>query len=418
MKSSSNFRRFLGFIRPHKWRFIEIVFYSAIVAVVTLPVLLILKEILVRVPPLIEAETYQQAFAVGAGLVGARFGISLLERLIGFRRQITTVRLGERLVFDIRQQLYRHIQKLSLRYYEGVQTGGIMSRVLWDVEGIRQISTGALSQFVVDSVVLIVFAIFLFIRQWEIGLMACLFLPLYVLNYKLFKKRIRSVSIEVRDKFTSITNDLQERVSGVRVVKSFATERTEARAFVSLIRENLRLSVRQGMWSAAFGHMAGFISLVGTEAVALFIVWRACFQRGDMVIEDLVVFGPLLARMFQPIINMTNVNDAIVRASACIDRIFATLDTIPDVEESDDAITPDEVQGEVEFEDVYFAYEPDELVLKNVSFVAEPGTVTALVGPSGGGKSTLINLVPRFYDPISGTVKLDGTDLKRLKLSA
>lgn len=417
MKSSSNFRRFLGFLRPHKWRFLEIVMYSALLAVVVLPTVKIFAAILNDLPPMIAAGRNHDAWVHGAVLILLRFGIGVVERLIGYRRQIVTIRLGERLVFDIRQQLYRHIQKLSLRYYEGVQTGGIMSRVLWDVEGVRQVATGALSQFVVDSVVLVVFAIYLFIESWQIALMACIFLPLYVLNYQVFRRHIRSVSIEVRDKFTSITNDLQERVSGVRVVKSFATERTEARAFVSLARENLRLSVRQGMWSTAFGHMAGFITLVGTEAISLYIVWRSCTTPESMRVADLVVYTTLVGRMYQPIINMTNVNDAIVRASACIDRIFATLDTIPDVEEAPDAIVPEEIRGEVEFEEVYFAYEPDELVLKNISFVAKPGTVTALVGPSGGGKSTLINLIPRFYDPISGTVKLDGIDLRRLKLS-
>ncbi len=417
MKSANNFRRFIGFIRPHKWRFFEIVLYSAILAVVILPTVKIFAAILENLPPMIAEGRGHDAWVYGAVLIAIRFGISIIERLLGYRRQIVTIRLGERLVFDIRQQLYRHIQKLSLRYYEGVQTGGIMSRVLWDVEGIRQVTTGALSQFVVDTVVLVVFAVYLFIESWQIALMACVFLPLYVLNYQIFRKRIRSVSIEVRDKFTSITNDLQERVSGVRVVKSFATERTEARAFVSLARENLRLSVRQGMWSTAFGHMAGFITLVGTEAISLYIIWRACATPDTMHVADLVVYTTLVGRMYQPIINMTNVNDAIVRASACIDRIFATLDTIPDVEEAPDAVVLSDIRGEVEFEDVFFSYEPDELVLKNISFVAEPGTVTALVGPSGGGKSTLINLIPRFYDPISGTVKLDGVDLRKLKLS-
>jgi len=419
MRRSSNFIRFLGFLRPHKWRFAEMVTYSAIMAVISVPLVYLLRDLLTDLPDLLSGENpqYRTALARGLWLIGARILIQLISSVISIRRQIVTLRVGERLVFDIRQQLYRHIQKLSLRYYEGVQTGGIMSRVLWDVEGIRQITTGALSQFVVDSVVLVVFAVILFVQRWEIGLMACLFLPLYVINYKLFKRKLRDVSIEVRDKFTAITTDLHERVAGVRVVKSFATERSEARAFVSEARENLRLSIRQGIWSTLFGHTAGFITVMGTELVSMFVVWRSCTPEPTMKVPDLLVYTMLIGRMYQPILNMTSVNDAIIRASACIDRIFATLDTIPEVEEASDAVAPADIQGEVRFENVYFAYEPDELVLKNVTFSTTPGTVTAVVGPSGGGKSTLINLIPRFYDPISGAVTLDGTDLRRLKVN-
>jgi len=393
------------------------ILYSAILAVISVPTMILGRNLLRDLPPMIEHGRYTDAFLKGLWIILATLGIQIVSHLMSVRRQVVTLRVGERLVFDIRQQLYRHIQKLSLRYYEGVQTGGIMSRVLWDVEGVRQVSTGALSQFVVDSVVLVVFAAYLFITRWEIGVLAVIFLPLYVLNYNVFRRKLRDVSVEVRDKFTAITTDLHERVAGVRVVKSFATERSEARAFVSEARENLRLSIRQGIWSTLFGHVAGFITVLGTQVVTLFVVWKSCYKPGEMVIADLVLYTGLLGRMYQPILNMTNVNDAIIRASACIDRIFATLDTIPDVEEAIDAVAPTDVRGEVEFENVYFAYEPDELVLKNVSFTAQPGTVAALVGPSGGGKSTLINLIPRFYDPISGVVRLDGTDLRRLKLN-
>jgi ABC-type multidrug transport system fused ATPase/permease subunit len=418
MKSRSNFIRFLGFLRPHRWRLIGLICFSGVFALTGIPSVMVTRYILVELQAKIERGEYQQAFHVGIICILIAIGIQTADLFLGFFRTMLMLRVGERLVFDIRQKLYRHIQRLSLRYYEGVQTGGIMSRVLWDVEGIRQVSTGALSQFVVDSVVLVVFSIYLFIKCWPIGLVACVFLPMYLVNYLIFRSKIRDASIEVRDKFTAITSELQERVAGVRVVKSFGTERREARSFVAEARENLTLSLRLGSWSAAFGHTAALITIFGTQLVTLLVIWMASSAHTDMKVADIVVYQWLLGRMYGPIINMTNVNDAIMRASACIDRIFATLDSIPDVEEAVDAIVPTDVRGEVAFDGVYFAYEPDELVLKNVSFVAKPGTVTALVGQSGGGKSTLINLIPRFYDPISGVVTLDGVDLKKLKLSA
>lgn len=418
MKSRSNFIRFLGFLKPHKWRFIGLIIFSSMFAVTGIPIALLARKILADVPSLVQDGSYAEAFRVGLFCIVGSVIIQTFDLSLGFVRTMLMLRVGERLVFDIRQKLYRHIQRLSLRYYEGVQTGGIMSRVLWDVEGIRQVSTGSLSQFVVDTVVLIVFSIYLFATRWQVGILAVVFLPMYLLNYLVFRSKIRDASIEVRDKFTAITTDLHERVAGVRVVKSFGTERSEARAFVSEARENLMLSLRLGTWSAAFGHVAHFITIIGTQLVTLFVVWMSCRADATMKVADLILYQYLLNRMYGPIINMTNLNDAIMRASACIDRIFATLDSIPDVEEAPDAVVPVEVRGEVTFDSVYFAYEPDELVLKNVSLVAKPGTVTAVVGPSGGGKSTLINLIPRFYDPIGGSVMLDGVDLRRLKLAA
>jgi ATP-binding cassette, subfamily B, bacterial MsbA len=418
VKSRSNFIRFLGFLKPHRWRFAGLVAFSALFAVTGIPALLLARRILADTPDLVKDGNYAEAFHVGLICIGGSIAIQVLDLSLGFLRTMLMIRIGERLVFDIRQKLYRHIQRLSLRYYEGVQTGGIMSRVLWDVEGIRQVSTGSLSQFIVDMVVLVVYTIYLFVTRWQVGILALIFLPLYLLNYLIFRSKIRDASIEVRDKFTAITTDLHERVAGVRVVKSFGTERSEARAFVSEARENLTLSLRLGTWSAAFGHTAALITIVGTQLVSLFVIFNACQPDATMKVADLVLYQGLLGRMYGPIINMTNLNDAIMRASACIDRIFATLDSIPDVEEAPDAVTPAEVRGEVAFDGVYFAYEPDELVLKNVSLVAKPGTVTAVVGPSGGGKSTLINLIPRFYDPIGGSVTLDGIDLRRLKLAA
>jgi len=370
-----------------------------------------------KVPELKDAGKAQEAWALAMKVVAAQVALTIGGGIIGLRHGALTIRIGQRLVFDIRQQLFRHLQRLSMRYYETMQTGKIMSRVLWDVEAIQAISTGTLAQLIVDCVRLVFIAAYLFHRDWGVGLIACVVLPLYVLNYFHFRRHIHGVSAEAREKFSQITSNLQEKLSGARIVKSFVRERSESRLFVHETRENLGINIRLGMLSRVLWTNASMITGVGTQVVMIYCLRQVIFG-GTINIGDLFIFISYLGQLYGPILNITTVNDAIVRASTALDRIFGVLDTVPDVQEAKDAITLENVRGQIEFRNVYFSYQPEELVLKNINFTAEPGTVTALVGPSGGGKSTIINLIPRFYDPIGGEVLLDGTPLTQVKLNS
>jgi len=370
-----------------------------------------------RVPGLVKDGNAREAWGVVVWTVGARIALGVGASLLSLRHRALTLSIGQRLIFDLRQQLYRHLQRLSMRYYETMQTGQIMSRVLWDVEAVQAISTGQLAQLIVDFVRLVVIATYLFIRDWRIGLLTCIVLPLYVINYYFFRNKIHEVAAETREKFSQITGSLQEKVAGARIVKSFVRERSESRQFVHETRENLFLNIRLGLWSGGLNTTASFISDLGTQLAVLYCWYRVVWGQ-HMTAGDVVVISSFVAQMYGPVLNITTINDAIVRASTALDRIFGVLDTTPDVAEAPDALPVENVQGRIEFRDVYFSYQPDELVLKNVNFVAEPGTVNALVGPSGGGKSTIINLIPRFYDPIAGEILLDGIPLTKLKLNA
>jgi len=417
VRGRSNFRRFLGYLKPYRWRASELLFWTFVSALLGLPMPVLLGIAVDRVPGLVKDGNVQEAWHVVAWTVGVRIALGIAASVLSLRHRALTLSIGQRLIFDLRQQLYRHLQRLSMRYYETMQTGQIMSRVLWDVEAVQAISTGQLAQLIVDFVRLVVIATYLFIRDWRIGLLTCIVLPLYVINYYFFRSKIHEVAAETREKFSQITGSLQEKVAGARIVKSFVRERSESRQFVHETRENLFLNIRLGLWSGGLNTTASFISDLGTQLAVLYCWYRVVWGQ-HMTAGDVVVISSFVAQMYGPVLNITTINDAIVRASTALDRIFGVLDTTPDVEEIPDALPVDSIEGRIEFRDVYFSYQPDELVLKNVNFVAEPGTVNALVGPSGGGKSTIINLIPRFYDPIAGEVLLDGVPLTQLRLNA
>ncbi len=417
MQRQSNLRRFLGFLRPYRFRILELFFYAILSRALTMVPLYFLKLLVDEVKDLIAAGQSQHAWRVVLVIFGAQLAMVGINGAMILRRRAILVTVGQRLVFDIRQQLFRHLQRLSLRYYESTNTGRIMSRVLWDVEAVQHISTGSMATLFADLLGIVVVLVLMFYKSWQVGLIGCIVLPLYGLNYLFFRRRIREASMEAREKFSHIYGWLQEKLSGVRVVKSFVRERTEMREFVSETRESLELNMRLGMLSGGLGATANVISGLGRQIVFIYIMYKACFPH-TMTVGDMAMYSGLLAQLYGPVLRLVTVNDVFIRAGTALDRIFAVLDTAPEVEEAPDAIALPDMKGKVEFRNVFFSYEPDELVLKNISFVAEPGTVTALVGPSGGGKSTIVNLIPRFYDPISGQVLIDDIDVRKLKLNS
>jgi subfamily B ATP-binding cassette protein MsbA len=324
--------------------------------------------------------------------------------------------LGQRMLFDLRRRLYRHLQRLSLRYYETQQTGRIMSRVLYDVDVVNSILGGSLLHVITSTITLVAVLAYMLVWNWQLGLIAVVILPLYAANFTLFRRRLRSAAADAQERYSGIYGILSERISGAKIVKSFVRERSEARRFVSEIRENLALSMRVQRLSILMGIGSEFIAGTATVAI-LYLGGRMVILGQGFHVGDLVAYNMYMGMLYGPITTLIQSNTTITQVMNAIERIFETLDSVPEVRESKDAVALPEVQGRVEFDHVNFAYEPGQMVLEDIHFVAEPGRMIALVGPSGGGKSTLVNLIPRFYDPVDGRLLIDGHDIRELKLN-
>lgn len=343
--------------------------------------------------------------------------LAIAGAITTYARAILLLFVGNRIVYDVRRRVFRHLQKLSLRYFESNPHGRIMARVLYDVEAVQSVLSGGIVDIVSNVVTVIVIIIVLFTMNWKLGLFAVGVLPLYVVNFLFFRGRIRHAAADAREQYSEIYSTLSESVSGIKIIMSFARENAEARRFVNECRQSIRLNLVTGKWQNILGIGAGLLTTVANVAVLL-IGGHEVLIRGTMTMGQLIAFRTYLMMLYTPIIALVTVNDTINTVMTAVERIFETLDTVPDLTERRDAIRLGRVEGRVEFDKLSFGYEPGELVLDDICFVAEPGSSTALVGPSGSGKTTLIHFIPRFYDPTGGRILVDGHDLRDVTVTS
>jgi len=361
----------------------------------------------------VRAELWALVLAVCAGLLGLRVAIGIIEYV---RRMIMIV-IGNRVVFDIRQQLYRHLQRLSMRYFETHSTGRIMTRILYDVQAVQQTLTHNLVDIVTNSATVFFVFFLIFFINWRLAAIAVSLLPLYVVNFLAWQPIIRRMSTEAREQFSEISGQLNDAISGISVIKAFTRERSEARRFVHEVREIIELSTRAGRARASLSVVSSFLTGMAS-IIIIYVGGREILFAERMSYGELIQFSSYMGMLYSPIIALVTINEQIQTAMAAIERIFELFDTSPSVQDRRNAIILQRCTGRVEFDHVTFAYDPSEDALKDVTFTAEPGTVTALVGRSGSGKSTLVSLIPRFYDPSRGRILLDGIDLRDLQITS
>jgi len=343
------------------------------------------------------------------GLYAVRGGVSyMLNWIIGW--------LGQRVVFDMRFQSYRHIQRLSLAYYDGRQPGKIMARLTGDIDVIQNALTQQFVTLLTDMAMLTLVLGWLFFLEWRLALLSVAILPLYVANYKLLLSRIREVSVELRERWEKMISTLTEKIGAIAVVKAFARENHETLVFMQTVKDNFTLSMRQTRLNRALGASSSIIRAGGTAGLLWFggsLVLGRTLKPGE-----LLAFYSYLGYLYDPAVRIVDFNVQLQWANAAIDRVFETLDTRPEIIDKPDAVFLPSVRGEVEFRDVTFGYDMDNPVVHDIRFHVNPGEIIAIVGPSGAGKTTLVNLLARFYDVTSGAVLVDGHDVRSVRLEA
>ena len=322
--------------------------------------------------------------------------------------------IGHRFVFDLRFRTWQHLQRLSLAFHNQTQTGKIMARVTADIELIQGLIQGQLVTLISDLVTLVAVIGMLFFLEWRIALAMLILVPFYVVSYLFFLKSIRTVSQEQRRLYDEMLGKLAEKIAGIQVVKAFVREKDEKESFMQSVRAKFRVDMRQVHLNRQLGLISGAISAFGTGAVYAF--GGQLVQQGEMTTGKLVAMTFYIGFIFNPAVRIVDFNNALQWAVSAMDRVFQTLDTRPEIQDKPDAISLPPIKGAVTFDDVSFTYRDGNPVIQHLSLHAEPGEVIALVGPSGAGKSTLMNLLMRFYDPSEGTVRVDGFDLRDVRL--
>ncbi len=321
-----------------------------------------------------------------------------------------------RLVTDMRVSLYDHLQKLSLSFYHDKQTGQLMSRVVNDTAQLEVLVAHAIPELFTNILILISVTILLFIIQPTLTLMTLIPIPFLAVGSYFFMKKIRPDFRAAQQNLAELNAGLQDNLSGIKEIQVFNQQHREVDN-ISRSAAKWRDAILRALKKSAIFHPGiEFFSSIGSVIVVGFGGWLA--WQGRMNVADIVAFLMYLSLFYQPVTNLARVAEDVQTAIAGAERVFQVMDTAPDIVDREGALHVERGPGEIVFDKVNFAYEPENPVLKDVSFTAKPGEMIALVGPTGVGKTTVISLLARFYEPDSGRILIDGHDSTTLTLHA
>ena len=381
--------------------------------------LTVVMTILGMVPPIVTRYIVDDVVQAGKwemapAILMVMLTINFLSAGLNLWNNIIIYFVSQLFVFDIRKELYLRLQRLSLGFYEKMGTGRLMNRIMGDVSNIQSMVTWQTISIVNDIISFCVGLAMTFYLNWQLALVTLAILPFYFLNYYFFVKRIRRKNIAVWQKMDRVSNTVQERLRGTRMVRTFVNEERESQAFAVGTREVQAEALEGAQLGAAFSGASTLINGLGYTV----IYCLGCYMVivGKMSYGDVAAFGAYVFRILHPALRFTEISNMLQQTAISVDRVFEVMDAQPDVKEAPDAYELPPIRGRVEFRDVWFEYVPGEPVLKGINLVVEPGQTVALVGHTGCGKTTLTSLLMRFYDIKSGQILIDGHDISKVPL--
>ena len=403
-------KRILAFVRPYKARLVVSILFTLVASAVGLVVPLGLRELLDAV---FEDSNRELLNLMALGMVG----LFAVQAVVGFAGGYLMEWTGDRVVTDIRQTLYRHLHRLGLSFFSEQRTGEITSRLTNDVSKVQTVATRDLASALRLALTLVGSLALMVALNWRLTLLILAVVPPVAFAVKYFGGAVRKLSRDIQKRLADTTAIAEEAIVGIRVVKAFAREPFETRRYGEAVEGLFGKSVRLSLLSSAFWAGMGFLTMLSLVTIFWFGGREVLADR--LTAGDLVAFIVYALNIARTVTGASQLYTSFNSAAGASERLFELLDTEPDVADAPDArALPTPARGEVAFDDVSFHYGDGRLVLEGVSLRAEPGETVALVGPSGAGKTTLLNLVPRFFDPTSGAVRLDGHDLRALRLDA
>jgi subfamily B ATP-binding cassette protein MsbA len=340
--------------------------------------------------------------------------ITLLDSASSYVETYVMTSIGQWVAHDIRKKVYHHVERLSLRYYDQKQTGDLLTRMTADIDAIQHLITTALMDTLIDVLTIAGMLGVMLYLNWRFSLIALGIAPLlFIVTFK-YKRRIKQVSRAARKKESEVLSTIQEVFSAIRVVKAFAREDFEEQRFEKGSREQVETALKARAIKARLSPLVDLVLAAGT----CLILWYGArlVLSGALTSGELVVFMLYLRKLYSPLKDLTKMTNTFSRAAVGLEAIQEVMREEEQVADCKDAIVPEAVEGSIEFDHVDFGYTPGRLALKDINLRIKPGQVAAFVGPTGAGKTTLINLIPRFYDVLSGHIRVDGQDVRNFRL--
>jgi ABC-type multidrug transport system fused ATPase/permease subunit len=408
----SSFKKYLKFVRPYRGLVILTIFIGMIKFTIPLTFPLIMKYVVddLLLSPLSAAVKTERLLYVMAGafvlFVVVRAPVEYLRQ---YYAQLTT----SRILYDLRNYLYDHIQKLSLRYYQNHKTGEIISRMMNDAEQTKNIVETGLMNVWLDLFSLTIAMAFMFHMDFYLTLVSIAIFPFYGLAVKKLYVRMRDLTKSRSQALAEIQGYLHERVNGIPVIKSFTLEDNQKEKFADKNRNFLQRALALTRWNALTSSIINTL----TDIAPLFVLTYGGYEviQGNLTLGAFVAFFAYLERLYSPLRRLVNSSTELTQASASLDRVMELIDEPYDIVDSPQAKAIPAIKGLIKFDHISFRYDTStDWVLKNIELTIQPGETIAFVGMSGGGKSSLISLLPRFYDIQQGRILVDQMDIKHI----
>ncbi|WP_335872495.1 ABC transporter ATP-binding protein [Bacillus sp. 2205SS5-2] len=408
-------KRYMEFVKPYKLQIIGTLMIGLFKFAIPLLIPLLIEYVIDDVVGNAALSQDEKITKLFVAMGGMAFIFVFLRPPVEYYRQYYAQWTASKILYDIRDRLFTHIQKLSFKYYSNTRVGEVISRVINDVEQTKNFVITGLMNLWLDAATIVIAVSIMLSKDVSLTLVSLIVFPLYAISVRYFFGNLRSLTKERSQALADLQSYLHERVQGMPVIKSFALEDYEQKQFQSQNTNFLNKAMAHTGWNAKAFAVVNTI----TDLAPLIVIGYAGYQviQGDLTIGTMAAFIAYVERLYNPLRRLVNSSTTLTQAIASMDRVFEFIDEQYDIDDTPGAIECKNTKGQISFNDVSFSYDDnEEMILKDINLTIQSGETIAFVGMSGGGKSSLISLIPRFYDVTDGEILLDGSDIRQFEV--